>query len=407
MEVHGKLVDIHNRNIFSAVVTEHNGVITKIEPNSHRGQHFILPGFVDAHVHLESCFLPPSEFGRMAVRHGSVAAIIDTSAMAKALGISGVEYLLSNAQKSPFKFSFAAPPSLTEVEELLAHPLFVTLGEVKSIDAPIANAQKYKKRIDGHLSDIFGENLKPFREAGIETDQGVSTLSAARERHALGMKLLIDDTHLNALFPLVQEASESCMLCRDYLEPDHLLVGHMNLLVRRSIQKGMDPIDAIKIGSQNAIEHYGLNVGLLRVGDPADFIMVENLESLRVLETYIKGNCVFKERNLMPRIEPRPLPRKCSIASIEEGMLRGAIGMTTADGIVALGKEDAQILAKALEKGGFGICYEGKVDLLPLPIAGLFSNLEGEEVAVRYSNLNEIAKSRGSSFTELLTHHPT
>ncbi|NGX38025.1 MAG: Adenine deaminase [Chlamydiae bacterium] len=409
MEVHGKIVDIHNREIFPAVITAENGIITRIERNSHRGKHFIMPGLIDAHVHLESCFLPPSEFARMTVRHGSVAAVIDTGAMAKALGISGVEYLVGNAQKTPFKFSFAAPTSLPEgeIDELLAQSPFVSLGEVKSTEDPIHIAKKYEKRVDGHLSDIFGENLKAFHDAGIESDHGCNTLSAARERHALGMKLLIDEGALNSLFPIMQESPENCLFCRDYLQPDQLLVGHMNLLVRKAIQKGMDPIDAIKIGSQNAVEHYKLDVGLLRVGDPADFIMVENLESLRVLETYIDGRCVFKETNLISRIEPRAVHRKVPVATIEEDpRVKGAIGLSTAEGIIAVGKDDVQLLVQALEKGGLGICYEGKLDLLPLPIGGLFSNLEGEEVAIRYSNLNEIAKTRGASFTERFFHHP-
>lgn len=499
MEIHGKLVDIHMRKISSVLMRIEEKRIVSIEPNTHRAEGFILPGFVDAHIHIESSMLPPSEFARIAVRHGSIATVSDPHEIANVLGISGVEYMLDDARKSPFKFFFGAPSSVPatdqetagaklgaeQVRELLENPEIKYLSEVMNFPGvvqgeaeilkKIAIAKELGKRVDGHAPGLFGEDLKKYVAAGIETDHECTTLSEAREKRSLGMKILVREgsaaKNFNALFPLMLEDPANCMLCSDDLHPDNLILGHINLLVRRAIKKGMDPVDAIAIASKNPVEHYGLEVGLLRVGDPADFIIVEDLDSLRVLETYIEGECVFKERNLLPRIETST-PNKFSATLKKEedfaikgqgenlhviealdgqlitnhlilppkiengrivsdlsrdilkitvvnryedappavgfiknfGLKSGAIGSSIAHdshNIVAVGVTDHD-LAKIVnsiteEKGGIGIVKNGQAEILPLPIAGLMSEGEGEEVAVRYSNLNEAAKSLGTS----------
>lgn len=497
MEIHGNLVDIHTRTISSVLIRIEDKKIAAIEPNTHRTSGFILPGFVDAHIHIESSMLPPSEFARIAVRHGSIATVSDPHEIANVLGISGVEYMLEDARKSPFKFFFGAPSSVPatnqetsgavlgpdQVRELLENPEIKYLSEVMNFPGvvngdpeilkKIAIAKELGKKIDGHAPGLFGEDLKKYIAAGIETDHECVSLSEAREKRSLGMKILVREgsaaKNFNALFPLMLEDPAHCMLCTDDLHPDNLILGHINLLVKRAIQKGMDPIDAIAIASKNPIEHYGLEVGLLRVGDPADFIIVEDLDSLRVLETYIDGECVFKERNLLPRTEIKTpnkfaaAPKKPEdfIVTAKEGDLHvieaidgqlitkhlklepkiengrvisdtsrdilkitvvnryqnappavgfiknfglksGAIGSSIAHdshNIIAVGVTDED-LAKAVnaiiaEKGGLALVKNGQAEILPLPIAGLMSNLEGEEAAVRYSNLSEEAKTLG------------
>ncbi|MDN3506969.1 MAG: adenine deaminase [Simkaniaceae bacterium] len=494
MEVHGKLVDIHKREIYSAVITIEDGRIAAIEPNSHRGKGFILPGFVDAHIHIESSMLPPTEFARISVRHGTVATVSDPHEIANVLGISGVEYMLEDASKSPFKFNFGAPscvPATTfetagatlgpkEVRELLEKPEIKYLSEVMNFPGVIAGdpdmlekiaiAKELGKRIDGHAPGVFGEDLKKYVAAGIETDHECTTLSEAREKHALGMKILLREgsaaKNFNALFPLMQEDPAMCMLCSDDLHPDNLILGHINLLVRRAIEKGMDLMDVLSVASKNPVEHYGLDVGLLRVGDPADFIIVEDLDVFRVLENYIDGECVFQETSLLPRIKTRPinkfdthkktpadfkvpakegdlhvieaidgqlitkhltLPPKIEnneivsdtsrdilkIAVVNRyndakpavgfvknfGLKKGAIASSVAHdshNIVAVGVTDedlCNVVNSVIDaKGGVATSHS----VLPLPIAGLMSDLDGEEVAVLYGNLDEAAKDLGS-----------
>lgn len=498
MEIHGKLVDIHKKVIFPATITVDKGIITKIERNSHRGKGFILPGFVDAHIHIESSLLPPSEFARLAVRHGTVGTVSDPHEIANVLGIAGIEFMLLNASKVPLKFCFGAPSCVPatqmetagallgpeEVRALLKNPEIKYLSEVmnfpgvingdKEILAKIQIAKELKKHIDGHAPGVFGEDLKKYYSAGIETDHECTTLSEAREKRALGMKILVREgsaaKNFNALFPLMLEDPDSCMFCTDDLHPDSLILGHINLLVKRAVQKGMDPFAAIACATKNPVEHYGLDVGLLQVGDPADFIIVDDLSSFRVHETYIDGECVFKNGTLFPHIHVLPInqfnaqiktpkdfivsakpgqlnvieaidgqlitnhlrlppttehdqiisdPKRDilkiavvnryrdappSIAFVKNfGLKKGAIGSSVAHdshNIIAVGVTDEDLCnvidAIIEQKGGLAISHQGKTDLLPLPIGGLMSTLEGDIVARRYSDLDQMAKNFGS-----------
>jgi len=415
MEIHGKLVDIHNGVIFPATIFVEKGIITGIERNSHRGRGFILPGFIDAHVHIESSLLPPSEFARMAVRHGTVATVSDPKLIAGIAGMSGVEYLLHNATKVPLKFYFGAPANLNldEVREFLQKPEIKYLAEARDA-AKIQIAKELKKPIDGNAEGLFGEKLKKYCSEGVSTDYSSTTLSEARERRAAGMKILVREgsveKNLNALFPLLQEDPENCMFCTDHLLPDNLMLGHINLLVKRAVQKGMDPMQAICCATKIPVEHYGLDVGLLRVGDPADFIIVEDLESFRVLETYIDGECIFLKMPLFPHLQVQPFNHsKLKIKTLSNenfGLKKGAIASSVScdpHSIVAVGQNDEDIQsavdAVLKKKGGISLSYKGITDILPLPIAGLLSNLEGEEVARRYGDLDQIARSFGPNIT--------
>lgn len=493
MDIHGKLVDIHKRSIFPATVTIEKGRIVSIQRNTHRGDAFILPGLIDPHISIESSLLPPTEFARIAVRHGTVATVSDPHKMGAVLGISGVEFLLENGTKTPFKFHFGAPSripvtdketaggnlGLKEVKELLANPLifFLSVISPKDPELPekIAFCQRMAKHIDGASPSLFGEELKKYVALGIETDASCATLSEAREKRALGLKILIQEgsasKNLNALFPLLSEDPTNCMLCTGHLHPDHLQLGHLNLLLKRVVEMGMDPIDAITCVTKTPVDHYDLDVGLLREGDPADLLLVENLESFRVLETYIDGNLVFKQEALLPRIEVAPFnnfhcsPKKVSDFSLPAkegdlqvievfdgtvltkalslppcvvhgecvsdlsrdllkianvcryrdqkptlgfvknfGLKKGAIASSLshdAQNIVAVGVKDAD-LANAVNaiieaKGGMAISCNGQTDLLPLPIGGILSILDGEELAVRYSDLEIAAKALGAT----------
>ena len=334
MEIHGNLVDIHTEEIFSALVTIEGGRIAKIERDGHRKKGCLLPGFIDSHLHIESSLLPPSEFARLAVRHGTVATVSDPHEIANVLGMEGVEYMLDDSRKVPLKFHFGAPScvpatpfetsgatiGVNEVRALLSLPDIYFLSEVmnypgviakdKDLMAKIEAAKKASKPVDGHAPGVHGEDIKAYIAAGITTDHECCQLTEAREKHALGMKILVREgsaaRNFNVLFPILQADPETSMLCSDDLRPDSLILGHINLLVRRALQKGMPLFDILKCACRNPVTHYNLDVGLLREGDPADFIIVEDLKSLRVKETYIDGLCVFKNGEvLFPRIKPR------------------------------------------------------------------------------------------------------
>lgn len=335
MEIHGKLVDIHNHTIEAATITITGPTITSIKPDSHRGKGFILPGFVDGNLLLESTLLPPTEFARMAVRHGTVATIHPLGQMDKT-------YMQNNARQTPFKFHL--------------------------------NTQEQDPTSERFASDI--------------------------------------------------------------LPPDQLQLGHINLLVKRSIQEGLDLFDALTLASKAPVEHFHLDIGLLREEDPADFIIVEDLKTFRVLETYINGQCVFRGETLLPKIDAPPLtsitahhktpalfagelpssnhlkvatlsrtnhsPPKISF--IENfGLQEGAIGLTcgyNTQDILAFGTIDEDVcnVVNALIDAGGGIALssERKTDVLPLPIAGYLSPLDGEELARLYSDLDEAAKIFGT-----------
>ena len=404
MKIHGKLVDIHTREITSVCMEIQEGKIAKIERNGYRGRNFILPGFIDAHIHIESSLLPPCEFARLAVRHGTVATVSDPQAMAHVLGIAGIDFMIENAKKVPFKFFFGAPSgsilSPDEVRQLLSRKEIKYLSEVMDVEKVIHRdpeimekiniAKERGKKIDGHAPGLFGEKLLQYRSAGIETDHQCSSLSEAHEKLALGMKILIREgssaKNFNALFPLLREKPQDCMLCTDAVRPDHLLLGHINLLVRRAIEKGMDLFDVLLAACKNPVEHYGLEVGLLRVGDPADFILVEDLHSFHVIETYINGIAVFREDALFPYL------KTSSISHFE------TLSKTPSDFALPLQKGIPRIisaidgssishLSLRVENGNYISDVEG--DILKIAIIDRFKNLSPEILFIHHFGLKK------------------
>ena len=318
----GHLVDLHERRIRPATVHVQDGVIARIEdgaPGDVPGRH-LLPGFVDAHVHVESSMLTPSEFARAAVSHGTVATVSDPHEIANVLGVEGVEYMIEDGRGVPFTFAFGAPSCVPAtpfetagavldadaVDRLLARDDVPYLSEVMNypgvIDrnpelmAKIESAIRYGKPIDGHAPGLRGEGVEAYASAGIQTDHECVAIEEAREKLAAGMKILIREgsaaKNFDALIPLMEEAPERLMFCSDDKHPDALVESHIDALVRRAVGAGYDMFDVLRAACVHPVEHYGLNVGLLREGDPADFIVVGNLENFEVQETYVRGGKV-------------------------------------------------------------------------------------------------------------------
>ena len=313
----GQIVDLVNSRIFSGVVIVEGGKITKIEEQPVGNTQYIMPGFVDAHVHIESSMLVPSEFARLATCHGTVATVSDPHEIANVLGKKGVQYMIDNGKKVPFKFFFGAPSCVpatafetsghvlnaADVEELLALDDIHYLSEMMNypgvlandpeVRAKIAAAKRYGKPIDGHAPALTGRDLQTYVGAGISTDHECYTLAEALEKISLGMKILIREgsaaKNFEALIPLMATHPEKLMFCSDDKHPNELVEGHVDVLVRRAIALGYNVMDVLKAASLNAVRHYNLNVGMLQKGDDADFIVVDDLRKPIAKQTYIKG----------------------------------------------------------------------------------------------------------------------
>jgi len=332
--VSGNIVDVVYSRIYPGTVQIVNGRITDIREEPHPYKTYLVPGLVDAHIHIESSMLPPSEFARAAVIHGTVATVSDPHEIANVMGTAGVKYMVENAATVPVKFFFGAPSCVPaspfetsgatlgpeETEELLMWDQIHFLGEVMNVPAvlnedppmmrKIRTAQQYSKVIDGHAPGLRGKDLEKYVQAGITTDHECIDREEAREKIRLGMKVQIREgspaRNFEELIPLVEEYPESCMFCSDDKHPDGIEHGHINDLVTRALHHGIDIMKVLKVASVNPVLHYRLDVGLLRKGDPADFLVIDNLKDFRVLRTLIRGELVAEAGNSsIPRIPPQ------------------------------------------------------------------------------------------------------
>lgn len=313
----GHIVDVVSRRIFKGEVTIAGGKIEKIVPVDRVNSLFILPGLIDSHVHIESSMLIPSEFARVAVVHGTVGVVSDPHEIANVLGKDGVRFMIDNGSKVPFQFWFGAPSCVpatgfetagailgaADVEEMLNWPGVLYLSEMMNfpgvlscnhdVMAKISAARRRNKVIDGHSPGLRGEALRKYVAAGISTDHECFSLEEAIEKAALGMKIMIREgsaaKNLDDIIPVLREFPHMVMFCSDDKHPDDLLDGHINHMIARAIRKGFDIIDTVSACTINPVKHYGLDSGLLQSGDPADIVVVEALETMQVLETWIKG----------------------------------------------------------------------------------------------------------------------
>ena len=320
MQIQGQIVDILNKRIFSGEITVENGKISSIIEKEHNVQDFILPGFIDSHIHIESSMLVPSEFAKIAVLHGTVATISDPHEIANVLGKDGVYYMIENGKKVPLKFHFGAPSCVPatffetagavidseEIKKLMAHPDIYYLAEMmnypgvlfddEEVLKKIAWAKHFNKPVDGHAPGLRGEQVKKYISAGISTDHECFTYDEAAEKLSLGMKVIIREgsaaKNFEALIDLLPENYENMMFCSDDKHPDDLILGHINQLCARAIAKGFDVFKVLQVACVNPVKHYKMDVGLLQENDAADFIVVENLTDFKVKQTYINGELV-------------------------------------------------------------------------------------------------------------------
>ena len=336
MKISGNIVDVVQQTIYPGTLRVENGRITAIDREAGQYTTFILPGFIDAHFHIESTLLVPSEFGRLAVGHGTVAVVADPHEIANVLGIAGIENMIANSRQTPLKIYFGAPPCVpatsfetagatfgpAEIDALLGRPDIRFLSEMMNYPAVIAGdpqveailriARKHNKPIDGHAPGLRGEDLSRYIAAGITTDHETVDLDEGEEKIAKGMQLIIREgpaaRNFDTLWPLIDRYPEQCMLCSDDIYPDQLATGHINTLVRRAVAKGADIMNVLKVACVNPVRFYDLDVGLLQPSDPADFIVVNNLKNFKIITTCIQGRFVVEQgRTLLPLTKSAPV----------------------------------------------------------------------------------------------------
>ena len=319
-EIKGQYVDIVGKRIFPAAMQINQGLITSIQEIEQAPQQFILPGFIDSHVHIESSMLIPSAFAKLAVIHGTIGTISDPHEIANVCGVEGVHYMIDNGKKVPFHFFFGAPscvPATTfetagaainseEVAELLANKDIYYLSEMMNFPGVLFKDEEVMKKIkaahavgkpvDGHAPGLMGEGAKTYIEAGISTDHECFTIEEAVDKLSYGMKILIREgsaaKNFEALYELIDDHPNSVMLCSDDKHPDSLVLGHINQLCARAVAKGLNVFNILKAACINPVIHYKLPTGFARVNDPANFIVVEDLINFRVNQAYINGALV-------------------------------------------------------------------------------------------------------------------
>ena len=416
-EHRGRIVDPVAGRIFPGVVLVSGGRIERVaEDASVEEATFLCPGFIDAHVHIESSMLAPAEFARIAVAHGTVGTVSDPHEIANVLGVEGVRYMQRECARTPLKIHLGIPSCVPatrfetagaelgprEIAELCRDPSLIYLSEMMNFPGVVsgdpevmeklAAARRFGKRIDGHAPGLRGEALKKYAAAGIETDHECFTIGEAREKLSLGMKILIREgsaaRNFGELWPLLNEHPESCMLCSDDKHPDELLEGHINQLCARAVANGVPALNALRAASTNPVLHYGLRCGILRPGDPADFIRLENLESFRVLETWIDGECAARGgKSLLPKTRA-PRANKFHAAPKQPADFRIPAGtgrvrtIEAIDGQIVTGSGEAEPKVEC----GFAVADPSR-DLLKIAVVNRYANVPPAVAFVRGAGL--------------------
>jgi adenine deaminase len=347
--ISGQVADVVSGTFFPGEVIVENGRIAAIECVSSAEDRYILPGLIDAHVHIESSMLLPSEFARLAVVHGTTATVSDPHEIANVLGMEGVKFMIRNGKKVPFRFFFGAPSCVpatgfetsgaylgpAEVEEMLSWPEIRYLAEMMNfpgvlhkdgeVMAKLAAAAKYKKPVDGHAPGVLGEDARRYAAAGISTDHECFTREEALDKIRAGMKVLIREgsaaRNFDELIGLIEDHPEMIMFCSDDKHPDDLISGHINLLIKRALKSGYELMDVLRACTLNPVRHYGLDAGLLQPGDKADFIIIDHPEYFNVQATFVDGIKVAENgKSLIERVQEES-PNAFNALKLTPGML--------------------------------------------------------------------------------------
>lgn len=323
-KITGQIVDVVNRQIFSGTLHIEEGKIVSIEKSDqiHEGP-FILPGLIDSHIHIESSLLSPQQFAKIAVRHGTVATVSDPHEIANVLGSEGIDFMYEDGKKVPFKFYFGVPSCVPatpfetsgavidsqKIDELFQTGKYLYLAEMMNFPGVIHEDKEVLQKlnaarqrhlpIDGHAPGVKGDELKKYIQQGISTDHECENYEEAEEKIKAGMKIQIREgsaaKSFDTLIPLLDKYPESIMFCSDDRHPDDLIKGHINDFVQRALTRGYEFFDTLRAATFHPVRHYQLDVGLLQEGDPADFIMINNLKDWNILSTFINGERIYHD----------------------------------------------------------------------------------------------------------------
>ncbi len=427
MKISGHIIDVRNRRIFDGRVTVEGQYITHIEETDQVTDQYILPGFIDSHVHVESSMLVPSEFARLAVVHGTVGTVSDPHEIGNVMGVEGVEYMIENGKKVNFKFNFGAPscvPATTfetagaeitpdEVEYLLKKPEIKYLAEMmnwpgvlykdETVYQKLNIAKKLGKPIDGHAPGLRGDQAEQYIKAGIYTDHECFTADEARDKLKHGMKIAIREgsaaKNFEALVGLFNEAPEMLMFCSDDKHPDNLVENHIDELVRRALAKGHDLLDVLNAACITPVDHYNLDIGTLRKGDFADFIVIDNLQDFSVKSTFINGEIVAENGiTKIPKVS-NDIINQFNCDPIEEDSIRVKAEATKVHVIEAL---DGQLITNCLSLDCM-VDNQGNVisdtdnDILKMVVVNRYQNAQPAVAFIKNFQLKEgaIASSVG------------
>ncbi|MDA3930512.1 MAG: adenine deaminase [Prolixibacteraceae bacterium] len=319
--VEGNIVDLISRSIFKGRIHYSNKIESIEKDSTIVSEKYILPGLVDAHVHIESSMLSPLEYSKIALKHGVIASVTDPHEIANVCGMKGVRFMIENASLTPMKLSFGAPSCVpatpfetsgalldsSNIETLFKQKECSHLSEMmnfpgviyndKEVHTKIEIAHKYNKVIDGHAPLLNGYDLRKYVKAGITTDHECTSIHEALEKISLGMKIMLRESSASIdfqnLISLINSHSDKVMFCTDDCHPDDLEKSYINGLVKRAIDQKYDIFDILTASTLTAKSHYKLNIGLLQISDCADFIVVDDLENFTVISTVIDGVEVF------------------------------------------------------------------------------------------------------------------
>lgn len=404
----GNIVAIQQRKIFIGTVAVEDGIIKKItclSENIDSSLPFIIPGFIDSHVHVESSMLVPAEFAKLAVVHGTTGTISDPHEIANVCGVEGVHFMIENGKTVPFKFHFGAPSCVpatifetagaqlnaADVDTLLAMPEIKYLSEMmnfpgvlnadEEVMQKIASAKKYDKPVDGHAPGLRGVTAKKYIDAGISTDHECFTAEEATDKLGFGMKILIREgsaaKNFEALIDLMHSHYENMMFCSDDKHPDSLLENHINQLCKRAVAKGIDVFKVLQVACINPVLHYNMDNGILRENDAADFVLLKDLKNFEVLQTYINGKLVAE--NGKSFIETKPAIAinqfNCNLKKPEDFKVIAQPGNEWVDVIEAL---EGQLITNHLKEKAFiqneEIISDVNRDILKIIVVNRYNN---------------------------------
>lgn len=354
------MLDVITDSIYPARISVEGGFFKEIVPIVINDDSeldipgIILPGFIDSHIHIESTMLTPAQFAKLAVRFGTTSVVCDPHEIANVAGTDGIDFMIENSKSVPFNFYFSIPSCVPAtcfetsgaildsetIGELLKKDEAVALGEMMNFPgvingdgevlAKLEKAKELGKPIDGHAPLLSGKDLDKYIAEHISTDHECSNFAEAIEKKEKGMKIMVREgssaKNMEALFDfsdrldywknhesfgkMPNEVLEKRIhlpifdfIVSDDKHTTDLIKGHLNESIKKAIDLEISPISAIEMVTVNPSTHYNLNTGVIVKGMQADYVVVDNLNDLNILKTYVAGKCVFDGENVLFDVE--------------------------------------------------------------------------------------------------------